>query len=183
MTSERSLSSIDEEIQVQFSIWQTFKRHIPHVVLTILFDVVLPLVIYFSLQKHIKTVYALLIAGSPPFVMIMFKGIVYRTFDAIGFLVFFGFIISGILAIITRNPLVILLEKSLVTGVSSLIFAITLIPFNCCHNRCRLRPLAYYLYQDLVPTTREQIGLPEYLFPHEQQSSSTENILVAKNIG
>jgi hypothetical protein len=180
MTSTRASSSSHEEPQIRFSIWHTFKRHIPHVLITILVDVILPLIIYFSLQKHIKTVYALLIAGTPPFVMVMFKGIVFRTFDALGFLVFFGFIISGIIAIITRNPVILLLEKSLVTGVSSLIFAITLIPFNCCDNRCRLRPLAYYFYQDLVPTTREQIGLPKDLFPREQQSTNTEHILISK---
>jgi hypothetical protein len=180
MTSDRSSSSTHGEPQIQFSIWHTFKRHIPHVIVTILVDVVLPLIIYFSLQRHIKPVYALLIAGAPPFAMVVFKGIVSRTFDALGFLISFGFIISGIVAIITRNPIILLLEKSLVTCLSSLIFAITLIPFPCCHHRCQLRPLAYYFYQDLVPTTRAQIGLPENFFPHEQQSNNNENILISK---
>ena len=163
MASHRSSPSSCEH-PIQFSIWHTFKRHIPHFLITIIVDVVFPMIIYFGLQRHIKPVYALLIAGIPPFLMVIFKAIGSRTFDALGFLVFIGFIISGVVTIITRNPVVLLLEKSLVTGIISIIFAITLIPFSC----CQLRPLAYYFYQDLVPTNRAQVGLPENLFINDQ---------------
>ena len=168
MSSDYSSSNSSEPCIIRFSIWHTFKRHIPHFLLTILVDIILPLLLYFTLQKHVKPVHALLIAGVPPFVMVVLKGIISRTFDALGFLVFFGFIISGIVAIITRNPVILLLEKSLVTGLSSIIFGITLIPFDCCNNRCRIRPLAYYFYQDLVPTTAAQLGLPSNFFSDER---------------
>jgi hypothetical protein len=166
-------SSLDQQPQIspkiKFSIWHTFKHHIPRFLLTILMDVILPLAIFFSLQKYIKPVYALLAASSPPLSMVIFKAIWFCTFDALGFLVFFTFAISAIVAIITRNPIILLLEKSLVTGIFSLIFAITLIPFHCCHYQCRIRPLAYYFYQDLVPTNLAQIGLPENIFSNEQE--------------
>ncbi|CAF1280878.1 unnamed protein product [Rotaria sp. Silwood1] len=191
MTSTQSSSSslVQSQINthIQFSIWHTFKHHIPRFLTTILVDVILPLVIYFVLQKYIKPVYALLVAGTPPFFMVIFKAISSRTFDALGFLVFIGFIISGIVAIITHNPIILLLEKSLVTGIVSIIFAITLIPFHCCHENCRLRPLGYYFYQDLIPINREQIGLPENLFINNQESideqySENENeILIHKS--
>jgi hypothetical protein len=165
--------SLDQQPQlspkIKFSIWHTFKHHIPRFCITIIVDIILPLIIYFSLQKYIKPVYALLAASSPPLVMVIFKAVFFCTFDALGFLVFITFAISAIVAIITRSPIILLLEKSLVTGIVSLIFAITLIPFHCCHHRCRLRPLAYYLYQDLVPTTRAEIGLPEDVFNEEQE--------------
>jgi hypothetical protein len=166
-------SSLNQQSQItpkiQFSIWHTFKHHIPRFLLTILIDIILPLAIFFCFQKYIKPVYALLVASSPPLLMIIIKAIYFRTFDALGFIVFITFALSAIVAIITRNPLILLLEKSLVTGIISLIFAITLIPFHCCHSRCRLRPLAYYFYQDLVPTNRVQIGLPENIFNDEQE--------------
>ena len=166
-------SSLDQQSQtspkMKFSIWNTFKHHIPRFLTTILVDIILPLIIYFGLQKQIKPVYALLAASSPPLFMVIFKAIWFCTFDALGFLVFITFAISGVVAIITRNPIVLLLEKSLVTGIFSLIFAITLIPFHCCHHRCRLRPLAYYFYHDLVPTNRAQVGLPESVFNNEQE--------------
>lgn len=149
---------------IQFSVWHTFKHHIPRFIITTVVDIILPLVIYFSLQAYIKPVYALLVASSPPLFMVIFKAVWFCTFDALGFLVFITFAISALVAIITRNPIILLLEKSLVTAILSLIFAITLIPFHCCSHRCRIRPLAYYLYQDLVPTRAAEIGLPETVF-------------------
>jgi hypothetical protein len=101
--------------------------------------------------------------------MVIFKAVWLWTFDALGFLVFFSFVITAVVAIVSRNPIIILLEKSLITGVLSLIFGITLIPFQCCKQRCRWRPLAYYFYQDLVPTTRTDIGLPDEIFNEQSE--------------
>jgi hypothetical protein len=166
-------SSIDSQQQepmqpkITFSIWHTFKHHIPHFIITIIVDVILPLVIYFYSQKHVRPVYALLAASSPPLLMMIFKAIWLCTFDALGFLVFFSFAITAIVAIISRSPIILLLEKSLITGILSLLFGVTLIPFKCCQNRCRWRPLAYYFYQDLVPTKRKDLGLPDNVFTDE----------------
>jgi hypothetical protein len=153
----------------KFSAWHTFKHHIPRFLTTILIDIIFPLIIYFSLQKHVKPVYALLAASSPPLFMVIFKAVWFFTFDALGFVIFITFAISGVVAIITRNPIVLLLEKSLLTGILSLIFAVTMIPFRCCDQHCRLRPLAYYFYHDLVPTNRAEFGLPENIFSDEQE--------------
>ena len=155
--------------EIRFSIWNTFKEHIPRVLITILVDVIVPFIVYMLLYKLVKPVHALLAAGIPPLIMVIIKGIVSRTFDALGFLVFTAFAASAIAAIVTRNPTILLLEKSLVTGVTSLIFGITLIPFHCCRRRCYWRPLAYYFYQDLVPTKRAQVGLPDIVFENEQE--------------
>ncbi|CAF4825588.1 unnamed protein product, partial [Rotaria magnacalcarata] len=62
-----------------------------------------------------------------------------------------------------------------VTGFVSIVFGITLIPFRCCPHRCRIRPLAYYFYQDLVPTKRKDIGLPDSIFEDEQQEQLLDN--------
>ncbi|CAF2750613.1 unnamed protein product [Rotaria sp. Silwood2] len=173
MISTNELSSLpDQQLQIsrkiKFSIWNTFKHHIPHFLITILVDIILPLVIYFLLQKYIKPVYALLAAGTPPLFMVIFKAIWCCTFDALGFIVFVTFAISAVVAIITHNAIILLLEKSLVTFILSIIFAVTLIPVHCCHHRCRLRPLAYYMYLDLVPTNRDELGLSENIFSDEQ---------------
>lgn len=162
--SRSSLRPVLTATKIEFSIWKILKHHFPRFLLTILIDIVLPLLIYFSLQKYLKPVYALLLAGTPPLLMVIFKGILFRTFDALGFLVFVGFALSGTVAIISRSPIVFLLEKSLVTCVLSVIFTLTLLPFRC----WPVRPVAYYLYQDLVPTTRTELGLPESIFQDEQ---------------
>jgi hypothetical protein len=153
--------------KITFSIWHTFKHHIPHFIITIVVDVILPLIIYIYFQKHVRPVYALLAASSPPLLMVIFKGIWLCTFDALGFLVFFSFAITAIVAVISRSPIILLLEKSLITGILSLIFGVTLIPFKCCKTRFRWRPLAYYFYQDLVPTKRKDLGLPDHIFNDE----------------
>jgi hypothetical protein len=166
--------------QIQFSIWDTFKPHIPRVLITILVDVVLPVIIYLILQKRTSAVPALLAAGIPPLLMVIVKGILSRTFDALGFIVFIAFGASAIAALITHNPVIILLEKSLVTGLLSIVFGITLIPFHCCHHRCQIRPLAYYFYQDLVPTKRSQVGLPDIIFEDEQSIELYEVDLIPR---
>ncbi|CAF3431189.1 unnamed protein product [Rotaria sp. Silwood1] len=165
-SSIRQQNPISSE-HIQFSIWNTFKHHIPRFLITILVDVILPLVLYFSLQKRIKSIYALLIAGIPPLIMVIIKGILSRTFDALGFLVFIAFLISAIVALITHNPIVLLLEKSIITGILSIIFALTLIPLQCCQYYFHIRPLAYYFYQDLVPIKRHEVGLPDHIFEYE----------------
>ena len=133
--------------------------------ITILIDVIAPLAIYVLLQKQIKPVYALLAASSPPLIMVIVKALWLWVFDALGFLIFFTFAIAAVVAIVTRNPFVLLLEKSLVTCILSIMFGLTLVPFRC--SRYRWRPLAYYFYQDLVPTQRADIGLPDSLFSNE----------------
>jgi hypothetical protein len=169
-----SLEQEQPSSDIQFSLWHTFKHHIPRFLLTILLDIILPLIIFLLLQKRIKSVYALLIAGTPPLVMILFKFILSRTFDALGFLVFISFLISAIVALATRNEIILLLEKSLVTGFMSIVFAITLIPFRCSQHRCHWRPLAYYFYQDLVPTKRAEVGLPDSFLDNRQQSTNKQ---------
>jgi hypothetical protein len=108
--------------------------------------------------------------------MILFKFLLSRTFDPLGFLVFTSYLLSAIVALATRNAIILLLEKSLVTGFVSIVFAITLIPFRCCQQRCRWRPVAYYFYQDLVPTRREQVGLPESYFINQNELSQKREI-------
>jgi hypothetical protein len=159
LEEERTLSSPSP---IPFSLWDTFKPHLPSFLLTILVDVVVPMVIYLILHKHVKPVHALLAAGIPPFLMIIIKASLSRTFDALGFIVLIAFVASALAAMITHNPTVILLEKSLITGMISFIFGITLIPCSCCQYR--VRPLAFYFYQDFVPTSRKQIGLPDFIF-------------------
>jgi hypothetical protein len=169
LPTDEQQTSVSTE-QIHFSIWDTFKHHIPRFVITILVDVILPLIIYFSLQRRIKPVYALLVAGTPPLIMVIIKGLLSRTFDALGFLVFIAFLISAIVAVITHNPILLLLEKSVVTGILSIIFGLTLIPLDCYQYPFHIRPLAYYFYQDLVPTKRNEVGLPDDIFRNELES-------------
>ena len=163
------ISNFHSPKEQSFSLWHTFKSHIPRFLLTILCDIISPLLIFLLLQKHMKSVYALLIAGIPPLIMIFIKAILSHTFDALGFLVLISFLCSAIVAVLTHNPIVLLVEKSLITVIIAFICSITLIPF-----RCHWRPIAYYFYQDFVPTKRKDIGLADYKTEGESLSSKEE---------
>ncbi|CAF1370431.1 unnamed protein product [Rotaria sordida] len=112
-------------------------------------------------------------AGIPPLIMVIIKCILSRTFDALDFLVF---LISAIVGLITHNPIVLLLEKSIITGILSIIFGLTLIPLQCYQHYLHIRPLAYYFYQDLVPIKRYDVGLPNYIFENEHESINEHTI-------
>lgn len=176
-TAQPSSSSIDlchqqtPVVQGHFSVWRTFKHHIPRFLTTIIIDVILPLAVYLILQRQIRPVYALLAASSPPLLMVIFKAVWMCTFDPLGFLVFLTFSITALVAVITRSAMILLLEKSLMNGLLSVIFGVTLIPCCCCTCPFRWRPLAYYFYQDLVPTTRDDLGLPAQLFDENRVKS------------
>jgi hypothetical protein len=184
MDSDLLPSSSDEQNQTfnntQFSSWHVFKRHIPRFLMTILIDIILPLGIYFGLQKSIKPVYALICAGTSPFFMVIIKAILSRTFDALGFIVFIGFVISAIIGVTTQDPTLFLLGHSLIAGVISSTFTISLIPFYRCHHRLQIRPLIYYLYKDFIPTKREQLGLPKSIFIDKQDSKDENEVLIPK---
>jgi hypothetical protein len=119
-----------------------------------------------------KSVYALLVSGVPPFIIVIFRAIKSRTLDLLGFLVVLAFVISAIIAVVTRNSTTLLLEKSLATCTVAVIFAITLIPFRCCKHRCHWRPFAYYFYQDLIPTKRADVGLPDNIFDNKHKQTN-----------
>ena len=168
LQQQRRLSS-----QSQLNSWDSFKHHIPRLIITAFVDVIAPLLLYFAIENHMKPFYALLIASSPPLFMTVFKAIWVRSFDAIGFLVFFAFMLAAILAYVLHNPKILLFEKSLFTGVGAIIFAITLIPFEC--SRFRWRPIVFYFYHDLLPVTRAEFGLPDNLFDSDQYTELKDN--------
>ncbi|UJR19726.1 hypothetical protein I4U23_022860 [Adineta vaga] len=181
MTSTNELiaseSSSQQELpsKIKISTWNTFKHHIPRIFITATIDMFIPLLIYFILEHRIKPVYALLIAGTPPFLMVICKALWERSLDAIGLVVCVAFFISAMIAVLLNNPLILLFEKSLITGVGAVAFAITLIPSHyCCSNKCQWHPLVYYFYHDLIPVKRTEFGLPDSLFNNNQYTELTE---------
>ncbi|CAF0746875.1 unnamed protein product [Adineta steineri] len=154
--------------QFHLVTWNTFKHHIPRLIIIIVVDLILPVIIYFSLASNIKPVYALLAAGIPPFLMVVFKAVWKRNFDSIGFIVCITFTFAAILALTLDNPKILLLEKSLITGALAIIFGITLIPFRCGLGQYRWRPIVYYFYHDLVPVSRTEFGLLDSMFDDDQ---------------
>jgi hypothetical protein len=65
--------------------------------------------------------------------------------------------------------------------VYSIVFAISMIPFHLCHCRFQVRPIAYYLYQNLIPTVKADIGLPDSAFADEQEQTIDQNAKASRD--
>ncbi|CAF1390855.1 unnamed protein product [Adineta ricciae] len=171
--------------QNKVSTWNTFKHHIPRILITAFIDMFVPLIIYFLLKNRIPSVYALLLAGAPPFFMVIYKAIQESSFDAIGFLVCAAFLLAAVSAVFFDDPYILLFEKSFVTGIGVVAFSITLIPFRCHYSsKYQWRPLVYYFYHDLIPVNRTEFGLPDSAFDDDQYTERTElrNEMASKGI-
>ncbi|CAF1415086.1 unnamed protein product [Adineta ricciae] len=171
--------------QDKVSTWNTFKHHIPRILITAFIDMFVPLIIYFLLENRIPSVYALLLAGAPPFLMVTYKAIQERSFDAIGFLVCAAFLLAAVSAVLLDDPYILLFEKSFLTGIGVVAFSITLIPFRCRYSsKYQWRPLVYYFYHDLIPINRTEFGLPDSVFDDDQYTERTElrNEMTSKGI-
>ncbi|CAF1409664.1 unnamed protein product [Didymodactylos carnosus] len=140
---------------VHISTWHIFKRHLPNLILTIIVDVILPIVFYFVLQIYIAPVYAISIAASPPLIMMIIKCMWSHTFDAIGFIVVTALTISAIVTIAIDNPRIMIIEKPCTGVVLLLAFIISLIPIRV--RNFKLKPIIFYFYVELLPMEKIQI--------------------------
>ncbi|CAF1041118.1 unnamed protein product [Adineta steineri] len=171
--SSESLPQQELPSQSKVSTWDTFKHHIPRIIITCIIDVFVPLVVFFLLENHVKPVFALLAASSPPLFMIAYKAIWERSFDSMGFVVSTCLITTAIFALAFNSPYILLLEKSLLTGIGAVVFTITLMPLQCCPKQFQWRPLAYYFYFDLIPVNRTEFGLPDSVFDNNEYTELT----------
>ena len=55
VTNNDPIETPNVTVKIQFSLWKTFKHHIPRFLTTILIDAILPLFLYLILQKYVKT--------------------------------------------------------------------------------------------------------------------------------
>jgi hypothetical protein len=172
---------LQQHMEVRFSLWNVFKRNIRGLSITIAIEIILPLILYFVLEKYIEPIYAFIAASVPVLLMIIFKAIWRRAFDPVGFLICVAFLTSAIVLFITHNPTILLLENSFIMVVYSIVFAISMIPFHLCHCRFQVRPIAYYLYQNLIPTVKADIGLPDSAFADEQEQTIDQNAKASRD--
>ncbi|KAF9900450.1 hypothetical protein EC991_007328 [Linnemannia zychae] len=109
--------------------------------ISMFFDIVLPIILYYTLKSHMSAIAALLISSAPPAISCVTKFVFYRKVDPIGLLIIFGFVLSAILSVIDGNPRLLLLRDSLVTCASGLIFLASLIPIKI--GKFQVKPLTY----------------------------------------
>lgn len=129
---------------------------LPRIATVVIFEVGLPLGLYFGLRQPtgpLSPVWALLVAGCPPLLVVVYNIVVKFKIDGAGLLLVTGFVVAAIVAAVSQNAKVLLLEKSIITGAIGVVFLITLIPFRLTWNGrlYRMRPLTYTLSLQFIP--------------------------------
>ncbi|KAI8578210.1 hypothetical protein K450DRAFT_248675 [Umbelopsis ramanniana AG] len=129
---------------------------LPRIATIVIFEIGLPLGLYFGLRQPtgpLSPVWALLVAGCPPLLVVIYSFVVNFKIDGAGLLLVTGFVVAAIVAVVSQNAKVLLLEKSIVTGAIGVVFLITLIPFRLTWKGklYRMLPLTYTLCLQFLP--------------------------------
>ncbi|KAJ2963298.1 hypothetical protein NQZ79_g1700 [Umbelopsis isabellina] len=118
--------------------------------LTLLVDVVLPIMLYYILKEHMSQLAALLISSAPPCAMVIFQAIFTRRLDPLGLIIIFSFVISAAVSVVDSNPRILLFKDSITTGCLGTIFLCSLIPLKIW--RFHFKPITYGVASQMLAT-------------------------------
>ncbi|KAI8372151.1 hypothetical protein BD560DRAFT_306884, partial [Blakeslea trispora] len=117
-------------------------------VVHMIFELILPIVLYYVLREFTSPLLALLLAGVPTALIVLYKGYRERRVDMMGVLMLMGFGVSAILAFVQSDPKLYLLRESAMTLAMGLMLLITLFPLRWQHHV--LRPFMFYLARQIA---------------------------------
>lgn len=118
---------------------------------SLVIDVGIPLGIYYGMKGHTSIIAALFVSSIPPLLFVIGKFIYYRKVDVMGCLFVLGFVLSGIFALATGDPRLVLLRDSSITCVTGLCFLLTLIPIRT--KRMVIMPLSFLIFAQMLGGT------------------------------
>ncbi|KAH8551631.1 hypothetical protein BGW37DRAFT_491674 [Umbelopsis sp. PMI_123] len=129
---------------------------LPQLATIVILEIALPLGLYFGLRQPtgpLNPVWALLVAGCPPLLVVIFKLLTKFKIDGAGLLLVIGFVTAAVVAAVSQSAKVLLLEKSIVTGAIGIVFGISLVPFHFSWKGkvYHMRPLTYILCLQFLP--------------------------------
>ncbi|KAG2203939.1 uncharacterized protein EV154DRAFT_494571 [Mucor mucedo] len=113
-----------------------------------LFELVLPIILYYVLRGFVSPLLALLLAGLPTAVIVVYKGFKERKVDMMGVLMLMGFVVSAILAFVQSDPKLYLLRESAMTLAMGTMLIITLLPLRWRYHV--LRPFMFYVARQIA---------------------------------
>ena len=106
---------------------------------TVGLDIVGPLVVYEACRAAgVPTVWALVVSGFPPAIGVLLDWVRWRTLEVVGAVVLCGIGLSIVLALLSKDPTVVLLEGAAMTAA----FGVA-----CVVSLSRRRPLIFYFAQ------------------------------------
>ncbi|KAJ3053186.1 hypothetical protein HK097_004842 [Rhizophlyctis rosea] len=98
--------------------------------LNLLFNVALPLSLYFSLLNKISLIYVIIISSIPPVVYTIVNFILTRRVHGLGVMIVISFILSLIVSYTTNNVRILLFKDGATTFLFGLFWVFTLLPTN-----------------------------------------------------
>lgn len=102
-------------------------------------DLIAPLVVYqVCRQAGMSTVWSLMVSGTPPGLGVLLDWLRWRTLEVVGAIVLAGIALSLVLAFVSDDPKVVLLEGAVLTGGFGVACLVSLV---------RRRPLIFYFAQ------------------------------------
>lgn len=113
-----------------------------------LFELVLPIVLYYVLRNFVSPLLALLLAGVPTAIAVVVKGYKERKVDMMGVLMLMGFVVSAVLAFVQSDPKLYLLRESAMTLAMGTMLILTLLPFRWRYHV--LRPFMFYVARQIA---------------------------------
>ncbi|CEI92952.1 Putative Cytoplasmic protein [Rhizopus microsporus] len=113
-----------------------------------LFELVVPIIIYYVLRNFVSPLLALLLAGVPTALMVIIKAYRERKVDMMGVLMLLGFAVSALLAFVQSDPKLYLLRESAMTLAMGLMLLITMFPLRWGHHI--LRPFMFYVARQIA---------------------------------
>ncbi|POG77664.1 hypothetical protein GLOIN_2v1544686 [Rhizophagus irregularis DAOM 181602=DAOM 197198] len=137
--------------------------------LMLFFEIALPLILFYVLKSYMKEIWALLISGVPPFLIVIYGIISKRRIDILGAITIISIVVSAIVASLKGDARAYLLRESAITGTVGLTFLITLIPIK--YGSFQMRPIMFYFAKDMQ--TGESFG---YSSKKRNNSGLTEEI-------
>nr|CAG8521497.1 1378_t:CDS:1 [Entrophospora candida]CAG8603860.1 10897_t:CDS:1 [Entrophospora candida] len=114
--------------------------------LLVFIDIILPIILFTIFKHFVPEIWAVVISGVPPFLLVITNFIINRRIDILGMLILVSFIVSAIVSQFRGDPKLFLLQKSAVTASIGVLFLISLIPFKI--GSFKMRPLTFYFAKD-----------------------------------
>lgn len=90
----------DEEWDTKKSM-QFMVKQVKAMVVVLIIDIALPLTLYFVLQKYTSQLISLIVSGIPPLLYVIYQAIRDRRLDALGCIIVFCMVLSGVISIIS----------------------------------------------------------------------------------
>jgi hypothetical protein len=105
-------------------------KQVQAIAISVIVDIALPLILYYTLQRYTSQLVALIVSGIPPLLYVIFLAIRKKRLDVLGCIIVFSFVVSGAVSIISGDARIVVLRESLTTLIIGLGFLITLLPIR-----------------------------------------------------